>query len=402
MTTRTTDRPGVPGVPSKVTSLPRRWTLAAALVVALVPACGKDKKGSTTPGGGAGGSGEVSGGGELPSGGGEPGGTGGGGEVGGGEGEGGEPGLRPPGVDLTPEQQKQQVALHLKRGQSAIRGGANDPNLAISEAQLALQADETSVDAMVLLAHANYIKGYDDQAEDILDKTFKRGGENHKEAHFVMGLVFDKTKRPDKAMVEYEKATKLDPNYSSALMNLGVHYLRNKRWADAVTLYERLTNELKFQSAAVWTNLGSAYRGRSADFNATDVTQRNQLLAKAEASYKKALAARANYANSTFNLGLLYLDADPYPEGTGDMDRLKRLGRAKTYFDQYRGQPGADMKLADDLVAVVQKLIDKETLNRQKAAEREAKKKVKEAADKKKAEEKAKKGEKLDDDEGFQ
>ena len=30
-----------------------------------------------------------------------------------------------------------------------------------------------------------------------------------------------------------------------------------------------------------------------------------------------------------FNLGLLYLDADPYPEGQGEMDRLKRLQRAK-------------------------------------------------------------------------
>lgn len=378
--------------------------LLVSSLLAVLAACGggKDKQAATTPGQASAG-GAPGGGGMRDEGGGEGGEGEGGGEAGGGEGgEGGEPSIRPPGVDLTPEQQKQQVELHLKRGRSAISGGARDPNLAAQEAQLALQADETSVDAMVLLAHANYIKGYNDQAEDILDKAFKRGGDGNKQGHFVMGLIYDRTNRPDKAMAEYEKAVAADRNYTSALMNLGVHYLKNKRWADALALYDRLANELKYQSPAVWTNLGSAYRGRSADFNTSDVQQRNDLLGKAEQAYKRAIAANKNYGNAYYNLGLLYLDADPYPEGTGEMDRLKRLQRAKTYFDEYRRVPGSNMKLADDQAAVVQKLIDKEQLQRQKAAEREAKKKAKEAADKKKAEEKAKDGKKPDDDEGFQ
>ncbi len=417
MTTQTSQPPGSRPSGSRVDRLasPRvsagvfrtpLWALVA-LVLALAPACGKDKKEATTPAGKAGAGGKTAGGGG--GGGGTDGDGGGPIDATGGEGgvdEGsasGQPAIRPPGVDLTPEQQKQQVDLHLKRGRAAIAGNSRDANLAATEAQLALQADETSVDAMVLLAHANYIKGYSDQAEDILDKAFKRGGQTHKQAHFVMGIIYDRTARPDKALAAYEKAVQIDPSYTSALMNLGVHYLRNKRWADALSIYERLTGELKYQSPAVWTNLGSAYRGRSADFNSNDVTKRNELLAKAESSYKRAVSARKDYANAYFNLGLLYLDADPYPEGKGDMDRLKRLQRAKTYFDEYRRQPSANMKLADDQVAVVQKLIDKEQLQRQKAADREAKKKAKEAADVKKAAEKPKdKGKPAADDDGFQ
>jgi tetratricopeptide (TPR) repeat protein len=409
------DRTEVTGVSLHVRL--RRGALVGAVLLALAPACGKDKKGDTTPGGGA--AGGVSGGGELGEAGGGPGGDDGfgtlgpgsggaagggaaGGGAAGGAAGGGEPGIRPPGVDLSPAEQKRLVETHLRKGRAAIASASKDPDVAISEAQQALAADETSVEAMVLLAHGNFLKGYDDQAEDILDKAFKRGGRANKQAHFVMGLIYDRTNRPEKAQASYEAALKVDPNYTSALMNLGVHYLKNKRWTDAVQVYERLSGELRVQTPAVWTNLGSAYRGRSADFNATDIRRRNELLAKAEQSYKQAITARKDYANAYYNLGLLYLDADPYPEGQGDMDRLKRLNRSKTYFAEYRGQPGADHKLADEQVSVVQKLVDKEEARRKKAEETAAKKKAKEEADRKKAEEKKKKGDKPDDDEGFQ
>jgi hypothetical protein len=195
-----------PGVGRRVSS-----SLSAALAACLLllaPACGgKDKPGTTTPaaGGGAAGGG-ANGGGELgEAGGGEAGGDaafgpiGGGGAAGGGAAGGGagEPTVRPPGVDLTPAQQKEKVATNVKRGQAALAGAAPQPDVAIEAAKVALAADETSVDAMVLLAHANYLKGFDDQAEDILLKAFKRGGAENKQAHFVMGLIYDRTKRPE-------------------------------------------------------------------------------------------------------------------------------------------------------------------------------------------------------------
>jgi tetratricopeptide (TPR) repeat protein len=278
-----------------------------------------------------------------------------------------------------------------------------DPDLAIREASAALQADETSVDAMVLLAHGNFAKGYLDMAEDILGKALARGGSTNKQAHFLMGLILDRTDRLDKAMRQYEAAVAIDPNYSSAVMNLGVHYLRNKRYSDALTLYQRLTGELGYSSPAAFTNLGSALRGHSADFNTTDIAKRNDLLLKAEHAYKRAVSVKKDYGNAYYNLGLLYLDADPFPAGNGDMDRLKRLTQAKTYFDEYRRLPGADQTLADEQVGVAQKLIDREEKLRKKAADRAARDAAKAAAAKKKAEEAAKKGKKpTDDDEGFQ
>jgi Tfp pilus assembly protein PilF len=365
--------------------------LFALLAGAALAACGGKSKGDATGPGGPGGGGGGAAGDEATAGaagapGGDPGGSGGeggGGEGGGGGGgtAGGAPDVRPPGLDLAPAEKKRRVSEHVKRGLDAIEKSGN-PDFAVTEAKAALAVDETSVDAMVLLAHAYYVKGYVDLVEDVCGKALERGGAKHKKLHFLMGLVHEKNDHPDKAMASYRKATELDPSYRPALMNLGVHLLGAKRFREAATLYEKLTGSLSYQGAASLTNLGSAYRGWSAEFTTADPAKRNQLLLKAEATYKKALALDQNYGHAYYNLGLLFLDADPFPAGKDDMDPLQRLQRAKGYFDQYRRLPGANQKLADEQVSVAQKLIDKEERARKKAAEREAKRKAREAKEK--------------------
>jgi tetratricopeptide (TPR) repeat protein len=304
------------------------------------------------------------------------------------------PGVKPPTLDIDPAEKKRKVDAHLGVGDAALNQATPDANTAIREAELALQVDESNVPAMVMLAHGNYLKGYYDLAEDILKKALKRGGTSNKKAYFLLGLVYEHTDREDKAPLLYQNALTLDPNYKSALINIGVHHLRNKRYADAVAVYERLTGQLGVISAAAWSNLGSGYRGLSAEFTTTDMNRRNQLVLKAEETYRRAVSADKNYANAYYNMGLLYLDADPFPKGAGEMDRLKRLKTAKNYFDEYRRLPGADQKLVDETAGVAQKLIDKEELLRKKQAEREAKRKAREAARTKNAD--------LDSDEGFE
>lgn len=366
----TTDPLAGSGVGSLVSPLSVRSLAAVVLAIAAAAGCGgKDKKDATTPTASSGGAA-----------GGQTGGATAGGGADGAAGAEGPTGIQPPGLDLPAAEKQRRVAEHLKRGQTAL-DSSRDPDFAINESKAALAVDETSVDAMVLLAQAYYVKGYYDLVQDVLEKALERNGAGNKKLHFLFGLIHDRNKRNDQALDEYQKAVAIDPNYKSALMNLGVHFLRNKRYQDAVTLYERLTGQLGYKTASSLTNLGSAYRGQSAEFGTSDIARRNELLLKAERTYKAALAADRNYANAYYNTGLLYLDADPFPEGRADMDMVKRLQRAKSQFDEYRRLPGADQKLADEQVAVAQKLIDKEGRARQKAAERDAKRKVREAKD---------------------
>ena len=125
------------------------------------------------------------------------------------------------------------------------------------------------------------------------------------------GHAIPEINEPIKANAAYKKAVALDPSYVSALVNLGVHQLRNKQYGDAVETFEKLTGQLGRNDAAVWSSLGSAYRGMSADFDRS--ASRDEWLAKAESSFKRSLAIDKNYGPAYYNLGLLYLDADPFP-----------------------------------------------------------------------------------------
>ena len=313
----------------------------------------------------------------------------------------GTPEIKPPGLDISPAERDKKVKKHVGQANSALQNN-RDPDGAISAAKSALLVDETSIDAMVALAHGNVIKGYYDLAEDILLKAFKRGGKSNKKAFFLLGLVYENTKRPKLAPVAYQNAITLDPNYRSALMNLGVNHIGSKRYKAAVQIYERLTSELGMKEASVWTNLGSAYRGHSNDFVGTDITMRNKLILKAEESYKRAISVDKNYGNAYYNMGLLFLDADPFPVGNGEMDRVKRLKNSKTYLDEYRRLPKADQELVDETAAVVQKLLDREALLAKKKADREAKIRALEEKKRKRAEEKKNKKDEFDSDEGFE
>lgn len=361
--------------------------LSLALVAALglgVGACGGKKGGTTTPTGGnvksgsAGGSGEGHMSDAEPDMGGDTGGGGGGNVAGGGSNSGGgtaagddngpPPPITPVNLDPSPQQASAAVQQHISAGRLALKGPQVDADLALREAQAALSVDATSVDAVALMAHAYIEKRLYDTAEVILDmllKERKDAAKGNARIYYDYGLIYDKTARDAAAVLAYKTAVQLDPNFASALVNLGVHQLANKQYADAIQTYEHV-QQLGTVDAITWVDLGDAYRGHSADFDPGS-PDRDQLLLKAETAYKRAVDLDRNFAPAYYNLGLLYLDADPYPSGGGPMDTLQRLNKAKTYFDQYKDMSGADRKLYDERTKDVDKLIKRETKKRKKS-----------------------------------
>ena len=281
----------------------------------------------------------------------------------------------PPNLDLTATEQRQRVAAHLTRARAALRGQNRDPDRALSEARAALAVDAANLDAAVIMAHAYHAKRLYDTAEVILDLLYKERHEaqRHSDIHYVYGLVYDRTKRPEMAFSAYYKAVELKPDAPSALINLGVHYLRKDMFAYAIQVYERLSGPLKVRTAAVWTNLGSAYRGHASDYPA-ESGQRSTFLRQAETAYRRATSVDRRYANAYYNLGLLYLDAETFPGDPGDgsiavLDTLERLERAQTYFEEYRRMKGADIDAVEARLKQVQKRIKREVKRRNRAAD---------------------------------
>lgn len=170
-------------------------------------------------------------------------------------------------------------------------------------------------------------------------------------------------------MLSFKRTVELNPNHASALVNLGVHQLQNSQYGEALATFERLVNQFGRTDVVTLTSLGSAYRGHAADYPAGS-RDRDDNVRKAEAAYKRALQANSGYGPAYYNLGLLYLDNDPFP---GLPDTLVRLNTSKGYFDQYKNMPNLDMKLYDDRMKDVTKAIKRAEKQLKKSAPKPAK-----------------------------
>ena len=326
-------------------------------------ATGPDGTGGGTAGTGPGGTGGGSAGGvTLPSGTSNPGGDGGGAAA--------EPAavvIVPPNLDPDPGQAKVAVDDHLKIARRALAQNTPDPDTALREARLALAIDATNVDAAAMVALAYYHKRLYDTAELVLDDVYKRAAaKKNANVLYAFGLVYDKTNRAANAQLAFKQAVELDRNHTSAMINLGVYSLRNKQYDDAAELFERLVQQFGRTDAVTMTSLGSAYRGKAANFPPGG--EHDSLLQRSEDSLKRAITANANYAPAYYNIALLYLDADPFPTSGGPMDTLQRLQSAKTYFDSYKALPGAEIKLYDERMKDVSKAVKREEKRRKSAA----------------------------------
>jgi len=250
---------------------------------------------------------------------------------------------------------------------AALSAPTPDADTALREAKEALKIDATSIDAAAYYAFAYYHKKQYDTAELVLDDVFKRdAAKKNAGIYYVYGLVYDHTNRPEQAVLAFKKAVELNPNFPSAMVDLGMHQLQNKQYTEAQSTFERLTKEFSRNDAITLTSLGSAYRGRASDYPPGS-SDRNQLIISSEAAYRRATGANPNYGPAYFNLAMLYLDADPFPSGGGTLDTMNRLNAAKDFLDKYKNMPGVDMKLYDERMKDVTKAVKREEKRRKKA-----------------------------------
>ncbi len=326
---------------------------------------------------------------------------------------------KPPGEDLTPEQKRDLVDKNLAAARDATR--REDSDTMIADALTVLDADQANAEAMITLAHGYFLKKWDDKAEGVLDEAKNRvpelavtdrqpAPELRKLAAkrwMILALIYDRSTR-DKheivALEDYSRAIKDDPDYAKAYTNRGTIYLARKAYLakdgngepfGALLDFEKVNGlELKHEmsdndrascgcvSANTCTGLGAAYRGHSTDSG----QPRDELLQRAERCFKNAMTRDANYAEAYYDMGLLYLDGDPFP----GMDKLKRLSQARVYLQQYKTKVGPNIKqkesdLLDSYIATAQKQYDVEQKiqdNKKKIKEQQEKQKAQEEKDK--------------------
>jgi tetratricopeptide (TPR) repeat protein len=236
---------------------------------------------------------------------------------------------RIPGLDRTEAELAVTVEPHLQRARAAMK--ARDYETAGTAAQAALAQQGDHVEALRLLAQAYAARGWLDKARAVLDTgTQLPAGAKDAQLWMLLGLVHERAGDAlDQAERAYTEATKLKPNYAAAWTNLGAIQLRLNRPQEAIASLET-AQSIDDDSVAALTNLGTAYRRRAAEVTAAK--DRDELLRKAERSYRAAIAVDEDSLAAYLDIGLLYFDADPFP----GLATLARLQSAVRYLNEYK------------------------------------------------------------------
>jgi tetratricopeptide (TPR) repeat protein len=217
------------------------------------------------------------------------------------------------------------IAGHIAQARRALERG--DPDRAIAAARAALREDNDAIEAISLLAAGYMKKRFYDRARSILEVATRRApGALSAELWMQLGLVHEHSDL-GRAQAAYKRSTELKPNYARAWTNLGAVHIERGEYAEAASALETALS-LDASSQAALTNLGTAYRRRAA--SATGAA-RDQLLRKAESHYLAVIRQDADHAPAHLDLGLLYLDAEPFP----GMDEVSRLQAAVQHLRQF-------------------------------------------------------------------
>jgi Tfp pilus assembly protein PilF len=225
------------------------------------------------------------------------------------------------------------ASSYVQQAQSELTSGAND--VAIETAKQALQIDDRDADAMAVIGVAEFNEGNVDLARYALDQALAIDPQNA-DANNTYGMIDQTrddlpsdTERIAAAIQHFQAATQSKPDYAAAWNNLGAMYLEQKQWQQAEQALEHAV-KLRPNWSVAQMNLGSAYRGDA--LTTTDSGQHDQLLQQSEQSFMQAGTLDPSNADVHFNLGILYLDADPFP----GLDKLTRLQKAIDELTRYQ------------------------------------------------------------------
>ena len=143
---------------------------------------------------------------------------------------------------------------------------------------------ERLIDAKALLdqAKSKGIKGADfDQLEQKL---------NDVDAYYNMGIALQKQNKLEEAIVAYNKALSIKPDYVEAYYNMGIALQVQNKLEEAIEAYNK-TIALKPDNADAYYNMGIALKEQGK-------------LEEAIVAYNKALSIKPDYADTYYNMGI--------------------------------------------------------------------------------------------------
>lgn len=135
-------------------------------------------------------------------------------------------------------------------------------------------ASSPRIESMIKMGDVHLREGRFRQAMKLYLEAEKLAPEDP-ELKFRIGLVYaDYYKRLEDAERYYKQAIQLRKNYSEAYNNLGHVYLRQRRWDDAIAMFEKALDNLFYRTPEkAYYNMAVAYRNKGDDEKALEYYQ---------------------------------------------------------------------------------------------------------------------------------
>jgi len=136
-------------------------------------------------------------------------------------------------------------------------------------------------------------------------------GKSNKALWFHLGNAYYETNDISAAILAFDNAVQLDPNFFKALVNLALMYDENESWAKAIETFERAA-EIEPDNPDVWSHLGNTYYAQ----NKFD---------DAMSHYRMALSVDENATHALYSIGIAFADAGIFREAVRYWTRVSQL-----------------------------------------------------------------------------
>lgn len=145
-----------------------------------------------------------------------------------------------------------------------------------------------------------------------------------------LGYVYMEKEKPNLAIQHFKRALALKPDYSEAKNNLGVAYIKNEQWDDAIACFKELSENLLYLTPQnPLFNLGWAY------YQKKDFVQSEQYYKKALGLYDGGQNKDAVYVKALHGLGLTHMETGRNREAIAVLEKAVQFAPriAELFFD---------------------------------------------------------------------
>ncbi|HJL40008.1 MAG TPA: tetratricopeptide repeat protein [Myxococcales bacterium LLY-WYZ-16_1] len=162
-----------------------------------------------------------------------------------------------------------------------------------------------------------YERGDHVRAEEALTRAVDRGADEYADIHHILGVIYHSWGRFSKARSAFERALRINPDYTEAALNLAITYNDLGRYAEAKELFEQarptrpgeLDAFARGKIANLHAEVGEAYR------SVGDPTS-------AIREYRKALELGPNFVDIRMRLAQCLAETDALDEAVSELRTL--------------------------------------------------------------------------------